>query len=540
MIGRGRRSTTLRVSLGVVSLTICLLLSAELLGLLPDKTQAKLDARQKVVELVAVQIASAATRNDIRMVQTILSTAVERDETILSAALRRHGNTLAIAGPHEEFWKQPQEGRSSPTHVQVPVMNGENQWGVVELRFRALQSVTSLAAWRDSPLALFAFIGSAGFALYFLFLRRALRELDPSSVVPEHVRSAFNALAEGVIIIDEEERIVLANQEFANMMEREADSLIGLKASELDWYSLETSESDESEESDVQYPWQHSMREGKAHMGARLRRRSSTDETRIFVVNSAPIQDAKGNTRGALATFDDISDIEQKNEELQDAMTHLNESREAIERKNKELEYLATRDPLTNLLNRRALFELFENRFENAQKEGVELSGIMVDIDEFKSVNDRYGHSVGDEVIRFVARKLMSTARFGDLSARYGGEEFCLILPGSNLQDALAVAERLRITVRTDFRAQFSLDIDLTISLGVASLEGPEDTANDLMNRADKALYAAKTHGRNRVVTWGDPELDPAEPPSAEERSFARHTAHATLVRKTMGVESAR
>ena len=539
MIGRGRRSTTLRVSLGVVSLTICLLLSAELLGLLPDKTQAKLDARQKVVELVAVQIASAATRNDIRMVQTILSTAVERDETILSAALRRNGNTLAIAGPHEEFWKQPQEGRSSPTHVQVPVMNGENQWGVVELRFRALQSVTSLAAWRDSPLALFAFIGLAGFALYFLFLRRALRELDPSSVVPEHVRSAFNALAEGVIIIDEEERIVLANQEFANMMEREADSLIGLKASELDWYSLETSESDESEESDVQYPWQHSMREGKAHMGARLRRRSSTDETRIFVVNGAPIQDAKGNTRGALATFDDISDIEQKNEELQDAMTHLNESREAIERKNKELEYLATRDPLTNLLNRRALFELFENRFENAQKEGVELSGIMVDIDEFKSVNDHYGHSVGDEVIRFVARKLMSTARFGDLSARYGGEEFCLILPGSNLQDALAVAERLRITVRTDFRAQFSLDIDLTISLGVASLEGPEDTANDLMNRADKALYAAKTHGRNRVVTWGDPELDPAEPSSAEERSFARHTAHATLVRKTMGVKSA-
>jgi diguanylate cyclase (GGDEF)-like protein len=275
-------------------------------------------------------------------------------------------------------------------------------------------------------------------------------------------------------------------------------------------------------------------------MGARLRRRSSNDETRIFVVNGAPIQDAKGNTRGALATFDDISDIEQKNEELEDAMTRLSESREAIERKNKELEYLATRDPLTNLLNRRALFELFENRFENAQKKGIELSGIMVDIDEFKSVNDRYGHSVGDEVIQFVAKKLMSAAKFGDLSARYGGEEFCLILPGSSLQDAVALAERLRITVRTDFRAQFSLDIDLTISLGVASLEGAQDTANDLMNRADKALYAAKTHGRNRVVTWGDMELDPAEAPSAEERSFARHTAHATLVRETMGVESAR
>ncbi len=538
MLGSGRRSTTLRVSLGVVSLTFCLLLSAELIGLLPDKTQAKLDARQKVVELVAVQIASAANRNDIRMVQTILSTVVERDETILSAALRRRGTTLAVAGPHEEFWEPPEDGRSSPTHVQIPVMNGENQWGLIELRFRALQSVAGLSAWRDSPLALFAFIGLAGFAVYFLFLRRALRELDPSSVVPEHVRSAFNALAEGVIIIDEEERIVLANQQFASMMEREADSLIGLKASELDWLSSRSSKSSESSESSIQYPWQQAMSKGKSHMGSRLRRQSSKDGTRIFVVNGAPIQDAKGNTRGALATFDDISDIEQKNEELEDAMTHLSESREAIERKNKELQHLATRDPLTNLLNRRALFELFEKRFENAKRDATPLVALMIDIDEFKSVNDRYGHSVGDEVIRFVGKKLMSAAKFGDLSGRYGGEEFCLILPGSSLEDALALAERLRIIVRTDFKAQFSLDTDLTISLGVASLEGAEDTANDLLNRADKALYAAKAHGRNRVVTWGDPELDTAAVVSAGERSIARHTSNAVLVRETMSVKA--
>ncbi|TDJ37732.1 MAG: diguanylate cyclase [Gammaproteobacteria bacterium] len=477
------------------------------------------------------------------MVQTILSTVVERDETILSAALRRRGNTLAVAGPHEEFWEPPEDGRSSPTHVQIPVMNGENQWGLIELRFRALQSVAGLRAWRDSPLALFAFIGLAGFAVYFLFLRRALRELDPSSVVPEHVRSAFNALAEGVIIIDEEERIVLANQEFANMMEREADSLIGLKASELDWFSSQSSkssESSESSESNIQYPWQQAMSKGKSHMGSRLRRQSSKDGARIFVVNGAPILDAKGNTRGALATFDDISDIEQKNEELEDAMMHLSESREAIERKNKELQYLATRDPLTNLLNRRALFELFEQRFENAKRDSLPLVGLMIDIDEFKSVNDRYGHSVGDEVIQFVGEKLMSAAKFGDLSGRYGGEEFCLILPGSSIDDALALAERLRITVRTDFRAQFSLDIDLTISLGVASLEGAEDTASDLLNRADKALYAAKAHGRNRVVTWGDPELDTAAAVAAEERSIARHTSNAVLVRETMSVKAGR
>jgi len=380
----------------------------------------------------------------------------------------------------------------------------------------------------------------AGFAVYFLFLRRALRELDPSSVVPEHVRSAFNALAEGVIIIDEEERIVLANQQFASMMEREADSLIGLKASELDWLSSRSSKSSESSESSIQYPWQQAMSKGKSHMGSRLRRQSSKDGTRIFVVNGAPIQDAKGNTRGALATFDDISDIEQKNEELEDAMTHLSESREAIERKNKELQHLATRDPLTNLLNRRALFELFEKRFENAKRDATPLVALMIDIDEFKSVNDRYGHSVGDEVIRFVGKKLMSAAKFGDLSGRYGGEEFCLILPGSSLEDALALAERLRIIVRTDFKAQFSLDTDLTISLGVASLEGAEDTANDLLNRADQALYAAKAHCRNSVRTRGDPAFDPAATPSGEERSIARHTSNALLVRETMSVKAGR
>ena len=173
-----------------------LLLTAAMMGLLPNKTEVKLDARQKVVELIAVQVASAVTRNDVRTVQTILSTVVERDEHILSAAFRRRGDILAVAGAHEELWEQPEEGRSTPTHVQVPIMKEKNQWGLVELRFKPIQSATSLTSWRDSPLTIFAFVGLAGFALYFLFLRRALRELDPSSVVPEHVRSAFNALAE--------------------------------------------------------------------------------------------------------------------------------------------------------------------------------------------------------------------------------------------------------------------------------------------------------------------------------------------------------
>ena len=288
------------------------------------------------------------------------------------------------------------------------------------------------------------------------------------------------------------------------MMERTADSFIGRKASELDWSTSQT------DWSSFQYPWQQAMREGEAHTGVSLRMKSSKGKTRMFVVNGTPILDAKGQMRGALATFDDVSEIEKKNGELEDALTRLSRSGEAIERKNKELEHLAKRDPLTSLLNRSALFELLANRFENAKIDGTPLSALMVDIDNFKSVNDRFGHAAGDQVIQFVAKKLMSSLRFGDLSARYGGEEFCLILPGSDLVAAAVVAERLRASVSEEFGAQFSWDIDLTISFGVASLQGAQDTMSALLNRADKALHAAKANGRNRVVKWGDPELDAA------------------------------
>jgi len=511
----------------VASLTICLLLTAEMIGILPNTTDVKLDARQKAVELVAVQVASAATRNDVRMVQTILTTIVGRDVNILSAALRRRGSLLATAGPHDRIWEAPVDGISTPTHVQVPIMKQKNEWGLVELTFRPLQAVT-LATWRESPFAVFIFVGLAGFVMYFLFLRRALAELDPSSVVPEHVRSAFNALAEGVIIIDEEERIVLANDEFANMIRRSAESLIGVNASELDWITASADESD-----DAQYPWQKALLEGKAQIGVPIRMRSSKDHIQSFVVNGSPILDGKGRPRGALATFDDVSEVEKMNEELESAMTNLSQSREAVERKNKELQYLATRDSLTSLLNRRALFELFEQRFEKARRGETPLTALMIDIDEFKSINDNFGHAAGDQVIEYVAKKIVSFAKFGDLSARYGGEEFCMILPGTTLDDAIVLAEGLRVAVSEDFKEQFPWEVDLTISLGVASIGDAQDTTTSLLNRADKALYAAKTNGRNLVVKWGD-----NEPEVVSGKTRVQHENHAKLVRKTMSAGS--
>jgi diguanylate cyclase (GGDEF)-like protein/PAS domain S-box-containing protein len=496
-------STTARLSLGLVSVTLSLLLASGMLGLMPDQTKIALEARQKICEALAIQISVAAGSNDNETIQTMLTAVVERNDELLSAAFRVSGRRpVAVAGEHDENWDPPADGSSSPTHVRVPILNDREEFGVVELRFSPLLSGTGLARWKNSQIALLLFVALTGFAIYFVYLRRAFRELDPSSVIPERVKSAFDSLAEGVLIVDEKERIILANKAFGNLIERDPDDIAGLRASEL---GLTLSDADADAGS---FPWQSAIKDGMVYTGVSLQRKASTGKTRTFIVNGAPILDDSGNTRGALATFDDVSDLERKNTELKYALEHLGKSREEVRRQNIELRFLATRDSLTGLLNRRALFDRFERLFKEARRDKVPLSAIMIDIDHFKSVNDHYGHAGGDKIIKFVAKEILTAARPEDLAARYGGEEFCIILPGLALGDATAVAEQLRMSVCEHFKQNFSSSRSLTISLGVASLDADVKSANNLVDLSDKALYAAKAGGRNRVVRWGDPGIE--------------------------------
>jgi len=169
------------------------------------------------------------------------------------------------------------------------------------------------------------------------------------------------------------------------------------------------------------------------------------------------------------------------------------------------LRRLATRDPLTGLLNRREFDRILGEERDRSHRFGHSLALVLVDVDHFKSVNDTHGHPAGDAVLREIARRLADQIRTVDRVARYGGEEFALILLESDRATAHETARRVCAAVERDpIFAHETLPLHLTVSAGVAVFPDNAATAEGLVEAADKALYAAKAGGRNRAIAFAD------------------------------------
>jgi len=164
-----------------------------------------------------------------------------------------------------------------------------------------------------------------------------------------------------------------------------------------------------------------------------------------------------------------------------------------------EVQQSAITDELTGLYNRRHFFVLAEGEVEQAVQQDLPLSAIMFDIDHFKKFNDNYGHAIGDEVLRRVAKVTRQHLRGSDVIGRYGGEEFAIILPQTPISTAYNVAERLRCKIESNLVDTIYGELSVTISLGVGHVTPTVSTLANLLDQADKALYRAKEAGRNRV-----------------------------------------
>jgi diguanylate cyclase (GGDEF)-like protein/putative nucleotidyltransferase with HDIG domain/PAS domain S-box-containing protein len=316
--------------------------------------------------------------------------------------------------------------------------------------------------------------------------------MDPSKVVPDRVRAALDTFAEGLLVLDKEERIVLANKSFAQTIGESSVELQGRRVADLPWIDCQDQKTLETP------PWSQAVGNGKLQSDVMLGLKTKHEGLRTFKVNASPIVGGSGEHRGALASFNDVTLIETNRAELRRMLELLKNSRDEINRQNQELQILATQDPLTGCLNRRSFFAQFDAIWNAARRHNHQLSCIMVDIDHFKSINDQHGHATGDEVLKNVAEVLKSNRRGSDLVARYGGEEFCILLPYTDEEGAISAAEGCRKAIEAVVFEKLSV----TASLGTSSLKYGAGDPQELLNQADKCLYMAKRNGRNQVVRW--------------------------------------
>jgi diguanylate cyclase (GGDEF)-like protein/putative nucleotidyltransferase with HDIG domain/PAS domain S-box-containing protein len=507
-----RFSAPTRIAVSLASLVLALLCCAQSLGLIPDPRPAVLDGRRSLCEAVAVQACLAAQREDLVALRTITTSLVERNPSIKSAAISKSsGQEIAVAGDHSIHWatKSPTAGQN----VEVPIFKGDRRWGALQICFAPL-TTSLLDLWAPRALWLGLGIAVISFLVSRFYLRRILQHLDPSSVIPDRVRSTLDTLAEGVLVLDKSQRIVLANKSFAGKVGCNSADLQGKRASEFPWFDPPNGEA---------LPWKTAIDQCASRTGALLSLKTHADARRTFVVNATPILGADGKGRGALATFDDVTSIEEKNKQLEAMLEALRVSRDEVRRQNRELEVLANNDGLTGCLNRRALFIELDKRWQRVAATGQPLSCIMVDIDFFKSINDGYGHAMGDRVLQMVSNVLRSNVGPEQIVGRYGGEEFALLLPDTRLEQAGALAEKLRTRIETVRYA----DQQVTASLGVSSTEQQPREPADLLNLADQALYYSKSSGRNRVTTC--PQIPPTWQSNDDGKLSKKRVAAATL-----------
>jgi diguanylate cyclase (GGDEF)-like protein/PAS domain S-box-containing protein len=490
----GAHGPVLRISLGLVLLTSAILMGLDLLGWIPSVESRDAELRVRVAEAVAAQAMSGVGRGDLREVRAILGVAVERNEDVLSAGARSSGGRLLISvGEHRELWDPPDDERSSPTHIRVPLYREGQHWATIELRFAKPGGEGLLATLSAYPmLRITVVVAVLGFVAYGLYMRRTLRYLDPSAVIPTRVQATLDVMTEGVVVIDPSDDIVMANTAFATRFGLQPTDLMGRKASSLGWRDQQ------GEEVTGSLPWMRAMQDGDSFVGQSLTLKRSARERLVLRVNGAPVMDGWGRPTGAIVTFDDVTELERNRAELERALTELEKSQDEIRLQNEELQQLARSDPLTGAANRRSFMEDGESLRQRALEDGGELGCLMLDIDHFKRVNDDHGHLTGDEVIRRVVDGLTSQLGGSAIVCRYGGEEFCVALPGSTPEEAEALGER----VRRHISAPGFASVPVTASLGLASIHDDADSLTGLIDQADKALYHSKENGRNQLTRF--------------------------------------
>ena len=306
-------SSRFHLAFGLSALVVSVLLLALNFGLVPDREAALRAGRQALAEAVGASTTALMDDEDDTRLRRLLAFIKRRNPELLSIGLRRAEGNLALqVGEHAGGWTGPDANApavSTDTQLLLPILQGTQAWGWLELRFAPLRAT---AWWSVAPaLALIGGSGIACFVLFYLYLRRMLRHLDPSNAVPQRVRTAFDTLAEGLLVLDPDGRIVLANRAFCEMAGGGTDALIGQHAASLAWTTQTHSRIHRDDT-----PWAASLEDALARQNVLMYLDDAHGARRTFMVNCSPVPGANGKPAGVLVSFDDVTALEEKEIEL--------------------------------------------------------------------------------------------------------------------------------------------------------------------------------------------------------------------------------
>ena len=289
-------SSRFHLALGLSSLVASVLLLALYFGLVPDRDCAVRAGRLALAEAVAIASTAVMDEQEDSKLRNLLGFIARRNPELQSVGLRRADGVLLVqVGEHEATWQAPRAGVSTDAQLVVPILQGTARWGHAELRFVPLQSAGWWGVLTSAPVKLIAVMLGSCFVLFYLYLRRMLRHLDPSRSIPSRVRTAFDTLAEGLLVLDPQGRIVLANQAFGEVVGQRGDDLIGKPATSFHWTNQA-----EARFHSAETPWAASLADARVRHNVMMYLADAGGKRRAFMVNCSPVPGAGGKPAGVL------------------------------------------------------------------------------------------------------------------------------------------------------------------------------------------------------------------------------------------------
>ncbi len=324
------------ISLCLVGVTIgALVIGEALVDLESDERTHVFAARKTLCESLAIQYAILAASGQSSTIDGALRALVAHDSDIQSVAIHvADGERLAVIGNHDRYWVQPPGRQSTLTHIQVPIHKASSPWAVLQVSFKPVRLSKSeqllTGPWPRfvAVVAVLTFIGAV------VLMKRTLRHLDPSDVIPPRVKDALDSLTDSVVMVDPAGSIVLANEAFCRLAHQSLSSILGTSLSRFQWErDPEASPSD-----GPCHPWEQAIERKTLQQGVRLGFRVQGEVLRTLSVTSMPILEERGAVKGILVSFHDVTDVDRANGRLREVITKLEQSQSQVISQNEQLE----------------------------------------------------------------------------------------------------------------------------------------------------------------------------------------------------------